>query len=105
MTSHMSCPPHNPNPWACKQHNTQTPTPLIDQRTCGLPPATIDIVREEITEAFRDKLTISMALWGQSYWKPYDNRFDYHPYPLGTRIPEFAKFSGDQGKSTHEHIG
>jgi hypothetical protein len=27
------------------------------------------------------------------------------PYPQGTRIPEFAKFSGDQGKSTREHIG
>jgi hypothetical protein len=42
---------------------------------------------------------------GQSYWKPYDNRFDYHPYPQGTRVLKFTKFSGDQGKSTHEHIG
>jgi hypothetical protein len=41
---------------------------------------------------------------GQSYQKPYDSRFDHHPYPQGTRIPEFAKFSGDQGKNTHEHI-
>jgi hypothetical protein len=42
---------------------------------------------------------------GQSYRRPYDSRFDYHPYPQGTRIPKFAKFSGDQGKSTREHIG
>jgi hypothetical protein len=41
---------------------------------------------------------------GQSYRKPYDSRFDHHPYPQGTRIPEFAKFSGDQGKNTREHI-
>jgi hypothetical protein len=41
---------------------------------------------------------------GQSYGRPYDSRFDHHPYPQGTRIPEFAKFSGDQGKSTHKHI-
>jgi hypothetical protein len=41
----------------------------------------------------------------QSYQKPYENRFDHHPYPQGTRIPEFAKFSGDQEKSTREHIG
>jgi hypothetical protein len=34
----------------------------------------------------------------------YDNRFDHHPYPQGTRIPEFTKFSGDQGKNTREHI-
>jgi hypothetical protein len=41
---------------------------------------------------------------GQSYRKPYDSRFDHHSYPHGTRIPEFAKFSGDQGKSIREHI-
>jgi hypothetical protein len=46
-----------------------------------------------------------MVLVGQSYRKPYDNRFDHHPYPQGTRIPEFAKILGDQGKNTREHIG
>jgi hypothetical protein len=42
---------------------------------------------------------------GGSLKKPYDIRFDYDPYPQGTRIPEFPKFSGDQGKITNEHIG
>jgi hypothetical protein len=42
---------------------------------------------------------------GQSYRRPYDSRFEHHPYSRGTTIPEFAKFSGDQGKSTREHIG
>jgi hypothetical protein len=74
-------------------------------RAGGLPPAAIDIVREEIVGAFRDKLGVSMIPRGQSYRRPYDSRFDYHPYPQGTRIPEFVKFSGDQGKSTREHIG
>jgi hypothetical protein len=46
-----------------------------------------------------------MTHGGQSYQKPYDSRFDYDPYPHETRIPKFSKFSGDQGKSTHEHIG
>jgi hypothetical protein len=45
-----------------------------------------------------------MVPGGKSYWKHYDSRFDYHPYPQGTRIPEFVKFLGDQGKSTREHI-
>jgi hypothetical protein len=78
---------------------------MFDQRAGGLASAAIDIVREEIAGAFRDKLGVSMVSEGQSYRKPYDNRFDYHPYPQGTRIPEFAKFSGDQGKNTCEHIG
>jgi hypothetical protein len=73
--------------------------------TGGLPPSVIDIVREERAGAFRDKLGVSMVPGGQSYRRPYDSRFDHHPYAQGTRIPEFAKFSGDQGKSTHEHIG
>ena len=78
---------------------------MFDQRVGGLAPVAIDIVREEIARAFRDKLGVSMVPGGQSYRKPYDSRFDHHPYPQGTRIPEFAKFSGDQGKNTREHIG
>jgi hypothetical protein len=78
---------------------------MFDQRAGGLAPAAIDIVREEIAGAFRDKLGVSVVPGGQSYRKPYDSRFDHHPYPQGTRIPEFTKFSGDQGKSTREHIG
>jgi hypothetical protein len=78
---------------------------MFDQRAGGLPPAAIDIVREEIAGAFQDKLGVSMVPGGQSYQRPYDSRFDHHPYPQGTRIPEFTKFLGDQGKSTCEHIG
>jgi hypothetical protein len=78
---------------------------MMGQRVGGLPPAAIDIVREEIAGAFQDKLGVSMVPREQSYRRPYDSRFDHHPYPQGTRIPEFAKFSGDQGKSTREHIG
>jgi hypothetical protein len=77
----------------------------MGQRVGGLPPAAIDIVREEIAGAFRDKLGVSMVLEGQSYRRPYDSQFDHHPYPQGIRIPKFAKFSGGQGKSTREHIG
>jgi hypothetical protein len=78
---------------------------MFDQRAGGLAPAAIDIVREEIAGAFRDKLGVSMVPRGQSYWKPYDSRFDHHSYLQGTRIPEFAKFLGDQGKNTLEHVG
>jgi hypothetical protein len=78
---------------------------MFDQRVGGLTPDAIDIVREEIAGAFRDKLRVSMIPGGQSYRKPYDSQFDHHPYPQGTRIPEFSNFSGDQGKSTREHIG
>ena len=83
-----------------RQHaNIQPTAPMIDQRAGGLAPTAIVIVREEIAGAFRDKLEVSMVPGGQSYRKPYDSRFDHHPYSQGTRIPKFAKFSGDQGKT------
>jgi hypothetical protein len=88
-----------------QQTNVQTTSPMMRQRVGGLPPAAIDILREEIAGAFRDKLRVSMVPGVQSNRRPYDSRFDHHPYPKGTRIPEFAKFSGDQGKSTRKHIG
>ena len=98
--------PRNSNQWGERQHaNIQPTPPMFDQRAGGLAPAAIGIVREEIAGAFRDKLGVSMVPGGQSYRKPYDSRFDHHPYPQGTRIPEFTKFSGDQGKNTREHIG
>jgi hypothetical protein len=97
---------HSSNQWGERQHaNIQPTPPMFNQRAGGLAPTAIDIVREEIAGAFRDKLRVSMVPGGQSYRKPYDSRFDHHPYPQGTRIPEFAKFSGDQGENTREHIG
>jgi hypothetical protein len=60
--------------------------------------ASIDIVREEIVGAFRDKLGVNMIHGGQSYRKPYDGRFDHIPYPQGTKIPKFSKFSSDRAK-------
>ena len=62
-------------------------------------------IREEMTELFRDKFGVSVARVGQSYQKPYNYRFDTVPYPQGARIPEFSKFSGENGRSTNEHIG
>ena len=62
-------------------------------------------IREEMAELFQDRLIVSVARVGQSYQKPYDHRFDIVPYPQGAKISEFSKFSGENGRSTHEHIG
>jgi hypothetical protein len=84
--------PHNSNPLARRQHNTQTPTPLIDQRAGGLPQTATDIIREEIARAFRDKLRVNIIPLGQLYRKPYESRFDYNPYPKEHQYPNFQKF-------------
>jgi hypothetical protein len=42
---------------------------------------------------------------GHVYQKPYPDYYDQLPYPRGYRVPEFAKFSGEDGKTTLEHVG
>jgi hypothetical protein len=42
---------------------------------------------------------------GHVYQKPYPDYYDQLPYPRGYRVPEFSKFSGEDGKSTLEHVG
>jgi hypothetical protein len=74
-------------------------------RSGGLPPDAMEKIREEMAELFRDRLEVSVGRVGQTYQKSYDHRFDIVPYPQGARIPEFSKFSGENGRSTHEHIG
>jgi hypothetical protein len=39
------------------------------------------------------------------YKRPYLDYFDATPYPRGFKIPDFVKFTGDDGRSTFEHIG
>jgi hypothetical protein len=70
----------------------------------GLPPGAMERIREEMTELFRDMFGVNVARVGQSYQKPYNHRFDTVPYPQEARIPEFSMFSGENGRSTHEHI-
>jgi hypothetical protein len=42
---------------------------------------------------------------GRIYQKPYPDYYDQLAYPRGYRVPEFAKFSGEDGKITLEHVG
>ena len=40
----------------------------------------------------------------RTYQKPYPTSFDSVAYPAGFRLPEFVKFSGEDTRSTFEHI-
>jgi hypothetical protein len=41
----------------------------------------------------------------RSYQKPYPEYFDMVPYPWGFWVLDLAKFTGDDAKTTYEHIG
>jgi hypothetical protein len=63
-------------------------------------------------EGVRDQ--IARMLWefgfmpkgrARSYQKPYPEYFNKIPYRRGFRVPDLAKFTGDDAKTTYEHIG
>jgi hypothetical protein len=96
--------PVDSNQWGGKQHtNIQTTSPILDQRAGGLPPAAIDIVREKIAGAFRDKLGVSIVSGGQSYRRLMIANLTVSHTHRGPKYPN-VKFSSEQGKSTCEHI-
>src|SRR4051812_7714224 len=41
----------------------------------------------------------------RAYQKPYPESFDSIPYPHGVRILDFVKLTGDDSRSTLEHVG
>jgi hypothetical protein len=41
----------------------------------------------------------------KSYRKPYPEFFDSVPYPWGFQVPDFVKFTGEDSRTTYEHVG
>ena len=65
----------------------------------------VDLARmiEDLPDMFKEKLSF-IAGRSQLYRRPYVDAFDLIPYPTGWRVPDFVKFSGDDNRSTWEHI-
>jgi hypothetical protein len=63
-------------------------------------------------EGVRDQITMTLQEFGftlkgraRSYQKLYPDHFDMILYPRGFWVPDLAKFTGDDAKTTYEHIG
>jgi hypothetical protein len=41
----------------------------------------------------------------RTYQKPYPDFFDTVTYPRGFQVSDFVKFTGEDSKTTYEHIG
>lgn len=68
--------------------------------------------RAQPNESFKEQLANMLREFGfeprgraRAYQKPYPEHFDLTPYPRGFRIPDFVKFTGEDSRSTFEHIG
>jgi len=60
-------------------------------------------MKEDLASMFKSKLGLDVGR-SQLYQRPYVDAFNLIPYPAGWRVPDFIKFSGDDNRSTWEHI-
>jgi len=60
-------------------------------------------LRLDLANMIKTKFGVDMGRFNL-YQKPYSDDFDLVSYPTGWRVPEFIKFSGDDNRTTWEHI-
>ena len=60
-------------------------------------------MREGLASMFKSKLGLDVGR-SRLYQKSYVDAFDLIPYPAGWCVSDFVKFSGDDNRSTWEHI-
>jgi hypothetical protein len=64
----------------------------------------IDGIREQIARTLRE-FGFTPKGRAQAYQKPYLDYFDTLLYPHGFRVPDFTRFTGDDTRTTYEHVG
>ena len=60
--------------------------------------------KNDLANLLRESFGVDVRSKTRTYQKPYPTSFDSVAYPAGFRLPEFAKFSGEDTRSTFEHI-
>jgi hypothetical protein len=69
------------------------------------PCADPNYLTNQFSTILRESFSIEPKGRGRAYQKPYLDYYDQLPYPRGYRVLEFSKFTGDNGKTTLEHVG
>jgi hypothetical protein len=64
-----------------------------------------NILTTQLATVLRESFGIEPKGQERVYQKLYPDYYDQLPYPRGYTVPEFSKFSGDDGKTTLEHVG
>jgi hypothetical protein len=67
-------------------------------------PGMSENVREQVARTLRE-FGLEPKGRAKTYQKPFPDVFDTIPYPRVFRVPEFARFTGEDSKTTYEHIG
>ena len=65
---------------------------------------TLNWFKDELSKSLEDSLGVQIKPSQTTYHKPYPSHFDFLKAPDGWRVPDFYKFSGDDSRSSMEHI-
>ena len=60
--------------------------------------------KNDLANLLRESFGLDVRSKTRTYQKPYPTSFDSVAYPAGFRLPEVVKFSGEDTRSTFEHI-
>ena len=61
-------------------------------------------LKEDLNKSLQKNLGVPLRTSRGIYTKPYPPHFDFMRNPLGWKVPDFQKFSGNDNKSTMEHV-
>jgi hypothetical protein len=86
-------PPHIP-------HGSPQPN-----QTPFRPKTELEGFREEMLDIFRQTFGIDPKAKMRVYQKPYPESYEYFQFPQGFKIPEFTMFTGNDNRTTLEHVG
>jgi hypothetical protein len=81
------------------------PIDMMPIRTTAEPGVDLNNLTNQLAAILRESFSIEPKGQGRLYQKSYPNYYDQFPYPRGYRVPEFSKFSGEDDKTTLEHVG
>ena len=62
-------------------------------------------IKDEVIKIFRQTFVIDPKGRCRSYKRSYPDEYEHVAYPQGFKIPEFINFTGDDSRTTLEHIG
>jgi hypothetical protein len=78
---------------------------MTPARATAEPNADPNNLTNQLATILRESFSIKPKGRVRVYQKPYPDYYDQLPYPRGYRVPEFSKFSGEDGKTTLDHVG
>jgi hypothetical protein len=78
--------------------------PPIPLTTDGVYPGMNENVKEQVARTLQE-FGLEPRGRGRTYHKPHLDFFNIVPYPRGCSVPEFVRFTGEDSRSTYEHIG